>query len=261
LEGLAPFGADLTPPPPGALFNRMPDGFPPVPQDRINEIRAWIARGCPDQVVRAGSWFADNDGGVGVPSVHVAFWRDLDARSMFQASDQTRQDIDAFFGIADNWFAFARDGAQEPSWAQALADASVRAAVSRLEDLQRGVVTAHFGRPVLLLTLLDGFERFGNDTLPDDPLRPQDGRHRMNGKIMWFYWSAFCDACLRLSARMGTIPVEFWQGVGRGILLGLLNDGLFRRRFTVNGFTADDVGKQQARDYVRLLGQRRFLPN
>ncbi len=101
------------------------------------------------------------------------------------------------------------------------------------------------------MTLLDGFERFGADTLPDDPQRPQDVRHRMNGKIMWFYWSAFADACLR--AAEAAIPKEFWIGLGRGILLGLLNDGLFRHRFAVRGFTADDAGRQAMRDFARRL--------
>ena len=58
----------------------------------------------------------------------------------------------------------------------------------------------------------------------------------------------FRDACLRL----GFEP-EFWRAHVRAILVGLLNDGLFRERFTVNGFSADDAGKQAMRDHVRNL--------
>jgi len=52
----------------------------------------------------------------------------------------------------------------------------------------------------------------------------------MNGRVMWFYWAAFCDACLRLAPSPAGIPAEFWVGLGRGVLLGLLNDGLVRGR-------------------------------
>jgi hypothetical protein len=253
LEGRAPFGADRTPPPPGAIFNRMPDGFPPVPQDRIDEIRSWIAAGCPDVPARPTGWIDADAGGPADPALHVAFWRDLDNRSMFQATPQTQQDVNTFFGVADTWLAFARGAGTEAAWVQNLADPTVRDAVTRLEALQRGTVTTHYGRPVPLRTLLDAFEQFGADTLPDDPQRPQDVRHRMNGKIMWFFWCAFCDACLRLSGALAVIPAPFWQGIGRAILLGLLNDGLIRGRFPVRGFTADASGRQNMRDFVQQV--------
>ena len=47
LEGRAPFGSDLVPPPAGASFPRMPAGFAPVAQVQIDEIRVWIQGGCP----------------------------------------------------------------------------------------------------------------------------------------------------------------------------------------------------------------------
>jgi hypothetical protein len=106
----------------------------------------------------------------------------------------------------------------------------------------------HYHSPVQLLTLLDSYERFGDDSLPDDPLRPLDVRHRMNGAIMWFLWSAFNDACLRLN-----INLDLWHGHTRALLLGLMNDGLFRGRYTVNGFSADAAGKEAMRTHVRGL--------
>ena len=147
---------------------------------------------------------------------------------MFHAKPETQQAIDAFFGAADAYLAFAKGAGPESAWAQALADQTVRAAVVQLEALQRDVVVGHYGRPVPLLTLLDSFAKFGADQFPDDPQRPQDVRHRMNGKIMWFYWAAFCDACLRLGRGLVVIPTQLWQGLGRAILLGLLNDGVMR---------------------------------
>jgi hypothetical protein len=49
LRGQAPFGVDLGTE--GALYSRMPAGFPPVPDDRIAFIEQWITDGCPDDEV------------------------------------------------------------------------------------------------------------------------------------------------------------------------------------------------------------------
>lgn len=253
LEGRAPFGADLPVPPAGAVFDRMPVGFPPVHPDRIAEIRAWIQGGCPERSASGAAWWDANAGGPGDPGIHVAFWRDFDDRSMYHATDQTQQDINTFFAVADAWLTFAKDPTKEAAWAQSLAAPDVRDSVGRLEALQRSVVAEHYGRPVPLLTVLDGFQQFGADQLPTDPNRPPDPHHRMNGKIMWFYWCAFCDACLRVGAGQAALPADFWRALGRCILLGLLNDGLFRHRFTVTGFSADAVGQKQALDFTRQL--------
>jgi hypothetical protein len=47
LRGLAPFGADIGTP--GAGYSRMPAGYPPVPEERIQFIEEWIRSGCPDE--------------------------------------------------------------------------------------------------------------------------------------------------------------------------------------------------------------------
>ncbi len=253
LEGRTPFGEDLEPPPPGALFPRMPVGFPPASAAQITEIRDWISNGCPDQSTNAGQWFDPQAGGpLADPTVHNSYWRDFDNWAMFQASQQTSADINTFFGKAGLWIAYANDPGQEPAWEAAINEAAVVEAVSRLEERQRQTVTAHYGQPVPLLTLLDGYERFGDNSLPDDPLRPQDPRHNMNGRSMWFFWTAFSDACLRLAATTA-IPAEFWNGMIRVQLVGLMNDGLFRGRFPVNGFPATPQGKANVRTHVRNL--------
>jgi hypothetical protein len=48
---------------------------------------------------------------------------------------------------------------------------------------------------------------------------------------MWFVWSAFAEACVRLN-----IPAEFRLFSTRAILCGLLNDGVFGGRFRVQVF-------------------------
>jgi hypothetical protein len=254
LEGRAPFGANLTPPPAGAIFNRMPDGFPPVAADRIAEIRAWIGAGCPDAApLSPAAWMDPNAGGPAPPQQHIDYWRDFDSWAMFDATQAVQDDIDVFFRAAPLWLAFAKDATKEAAWQQALAQPNLQQALGCLETKQRDTVTTHYGKPVPLLTLLDSLERFGDDSLPDDPLRPADVRHNMNGAVMWFFWSAFADACLRLAATSSAIPDDFWRGTSRAIMLGAINDGLFRGRFKVTGFTANPAGKVAARQHVRNL--------
>ena len=48
LRGLTPFGIDVDPPPPDAIFDRMPAGRPAVPELSIQFIEKWIDDGCPD---------------------------------------------------------------------------------------------------------------------------------------------------------------------------------------------------------------------
>ena len=253
LEGRFPFGRDMNPPVSGARFNRMPHGFPPVAQTQIDEIRAWIAAGCPADAVRRVP-LVDSRRSKTLSDVdHISFWRDFDNWSMFQASQQVQQDINVMFGAAENWFEFARDPAHELAWMSALARPDVRSAVSRLEAGQRELMLQHYGRPLALEALLDGFQRFGADQLPSDPLRPIDPRHRMNGEIMWFYWTAMCDAAVRLSPTMASIPGEFWLEVGLAIILGLMNDGVMRNRFPVAGFVNGPGVQDAIRTYVTAI--------
>jgi hypothetical protein len=171
---------------------------------------------------------------------------------MFNAVPPVPDDIDAFFNAAPKWLSFAKDPTQEQAWLEALNAPGVRQAVSELESRQRDTFVQHYGRPVPFLTLLDSFEHFGDDSLPDDTQRPQDPRHDMNGAVMWFMWSAFTDACLRL-ASASTAPAEFWRAMARAILLGLINDGVFRGRFTVSGIPKTAEGKNIARQQVQSL--------
>jgi hypothetical protein len=251
LEGRAPFGANLTPPPAGAIFNRMPDGFDPMPQARIDEIRAWITAGCPAAPPAEPPWV---DGrGAPLPDQRVLdFWREFDEWAMFHATDEVSDAIGTFFDKAPLWLGFAADPAREPAWQAALQEGPVRAAVVLLEGKQRDTIVKYFGRPVPLGSLLPAFRRFGDDSLPNDPQRPADQRHNMNGQVMWFMWSAFCDACLRLGAS-ASIPVPFWVGMARAILVGLLNDGLIRGRFSVQGFDATPVGQEAVQQFAHDL--------
>lgn len=48
LKGEAPFGEDLENPPPDARIPRMPFGFPPVAEEKIDFIEQWVDDGCPE---------------------------------------------------------------------------------------------------------------------------------------------------------------------------------------------------------------------
>jgi hypothetical protein len=252
LEGRPPFGADLNPPPAGAFLNRMPDGYDPMPQVRIDEIRAWITAGCPDAAPAPTALVTLTAASPLPDQTILDFWRELDNWAMFEATPEVGDAISAFFEKAPLWMAFAADPAREPDWQAATQDAAFRDALGLLEGKQRETVLKYFGTPVPLESLLYAFRRFGDNSLPNDPQRPADMRHNMNGRVMWFMWAGFCDACLRLASPSG-IPESFWYGMARALLVGLMNDGLIRGRFTVVGFAASPAGQDALQQFVSGL--------
>lgn len=240
LRGQLPFGADTGTA--GADFSRMPaGGRDPVSDANIAIIERWIDDGCPDVAAQPEPVVSNTTGSFRPdPQVHVDYFRDLDEWSAFNRTPEVDAAIDVAFGFRRAWLAYARDAAREPEFVAAISGAAVQQAVALLADRQQQTVETHYGVPVPLLALLDGYERFGNDGLPADPLRPFEPRHRMDGVTMWFMLAAFADACVRLG-----ISAPFWLFMMRPILCGLLNDGLFRGRFTVVGFEATDAGRDE----------------
>lgn len=247
LVGELPFGLDTETP--GAIFRRMPADRDPVRDKDILFIRRWIDDGCPAEAIDTAPAVDSSAGGApDNPKMHNDYWRDFDDWAMFHTTPEVGAAINEFFAIVNLWMAFAKDAANEGDWSDAIRQQAKTDAINLLALRQMETVQTHYGSPVPLLTLLDSYERFGNDSLPDDLMRPQDLRHNMNGPMMWFMWSAFADACLRVG-----ITPDFWHGHIRAILLGLMNDGLFRGRFAVTGFSADEQGKADMRAYVRSL--------
>lgn len=246
LRAQAPFGSDTGTV--GATFRRMPAGRPAVADADIQFIEQWIQDSCPDDVPVTATPSVSYTTGAQRPDpmVHVAFWREFDDWAMFHASDEVQSVIGVVFGFFPVWQAFAKDPTRVEQWIAALSDAAVTDACAMLSSRQKQTVEAHYGLPVPLLAVLDGFQRFGDNSLPADPLRPEDNRHNMNGSVMWFVWSAFADACVRLK-----ITPEFWMFYMRAILCGMLNDGVFRGRFHVEGFTADSQGTMDIFAYAQ----------
>jgi len=255
LRGQAPFGADIGTA--GATFRRMPAGLPPVPAGDIAFIETWIADGCPDDpppVLPPGApaeMFSDCTGSLATAEQHVAFWREFDDWAMFHITPDVEAAEGSVFGFAAAWFALAKDQenqAKRDAWTAAISTPQVQGAAAMLSQRQRQTTESHYGAPIPLLALLDGFQNFGADTLPDDPQRPADTRHRMDGAQMWFVWSALAEACITLN-----VASEFWSFFTRGILCGLLNDGVFRGRYTVNGFAATTEGQLAILKFVQQI--------
>jgi hypothetical protein len=167
---------------------------------------------------------------------------------MFHASDDIQTAEGTIFGVVGAWFTFAKDPSAREQWLAAVHQPEIQAAAVMLSQRQQQTVGSHYGTPLPLLAVLDGFQQFGADTLPDDRLRPADHRHRMNGASMWFAWGAFAEACVVLG-----IETEFWCFFTRAILCGLLNDGLFRSRYPVKGFPATAEGQRAILAFVQQV--------
>jgi len=118
----------------------------------------------------------------------------------------------------------------------------VAEAVLAVDDLVCRLVRQHFGSEsgrVDAMAWLDAMERFGKDTLPENPARfaripTHDPRkstslhHTIEGHIMWFAWAAQLE-CAELadpqSANAGLRSL-----VMAGIALGCSFDFAFRKR-------------------------------
>ncbi len=246
LEGRAPFGANIGTP--GAIFKRMPDGFPPVAPEKIAVIRKWIDDGCPDEEETPVGGEGESQAQRFVR--YNAYWRDFDNWSLFNRTPEIDDAINEFFPLAEVWMAVASKQKPLSDWENAISPQSVRNAVDLLASRILETIRSHYGTPINFDELFESYELFGADKLPDDPLRPNAPRHNMNSEIMWFFYSAFVDAAFRLNAVADKAELE---KLSRGILIGMLNDGLFRGRFPVKGFTPDEEGAAAVRAFARAI--------
>lgn len=252
-RGLAPFGSDVTPRPPGAIFRRMPEGRPPVPDDSIAFIAKWIDDGCPDdEVAQPAAAAAVN------VDTFVRFFREFDNFFMFNASSETRGDIGSYFGVVQNWPGIAITP-DLPGWTDAIKSSDVGDAVAYLSGHQLTIMNSYFGTPLDHTAVAEALWQFGRGQLPADPLRPQDPQHRMNGADMWMVWLAFADACMRRE-----VQTTDWSALAKSICLGLVGDALFRtdrpdtERLKITRYSAGDPNVRQkvVDDFAPLSGDR-----
>lgn len=235
----------------GDGVRRMPPApFSAMPDDRIAFIQRWIDDGAPADVSDAVT--VDSDAGDTIdPELHNAYWREFD--NWATRGGTVRERVAVSFQLATVWAGFVRGDVSEADYVARLREPEVASALEYLSQRQMNIVEGHYGNPVPLKTLLESYELFGrgvdNGGLPHDRLRPNDSRHQMNGPQMWFNWCAMADACLRQAA---PLHPEFWRGHIRAILLGLLNDGVHRGRFPVNGFSSSDPDvSRRMREHVQ----------
>ncbi|WP_135078491.1 hypothetical protein [Terasakiella sp. SH-1] len=242
IKGIAPFGVNIGTS--GAYFNRMPSGGrPAISEDDIAFIEQWINAGCP---LEAGEAFGALASATGEQN---AFWREFDDWAMFEATPEVTEHINAFMEVAPIWLGQASGSIPAGVWDARIQEPAIQSAVQFLYTKQLETLNKYFSAPIDLEKLLVSFAAFGNDTLPDDPLRPQDPRHTMNGQSMWFFWAAFIDAAQKLGHDSDDL-----YSLACGVLVGLLNDGLVRGRYTVNGFDPVSANlDEEIKAYARSL--------
>jgi hypothetical protein len=256
-RGLAPFGTDVTPRPPGAIFRRMPAGRPPMPDDSIAFIEQWINDGCPDDEVDAPAVPALTAAAPNVDAF-IRFFREFDNFFAFNASNETNTDIGAYFSAAFTWPGIANPP-DATAWTNAIGSSPVGDAISYLSTHQLTIIHSHFGTPLDQTAVAEALWQFGRGQLPPDPLRPQDPQHRMNGADMWMVWLAFADACMRRD-----IQATDWTALAKSICLGLVGDALFRtdrpatERLKITRYRANDpdVRQKVVGDFASLSGDK-----
>ena len=237
----------------GQGLPRMPAGFPNMPNDRIAFIESWIDDGCPSEL--SANVGVDSAAGGGMdPDLHNHYWRQFDNWAM-RRDDPLSASVGRSFELAARWSEFVGGTITDAEFTEAVRRPDTRAAIELLAGRQMQSVESHYENPVQMKSLLESYALFGrgvdNGGLPPDNLRPGDRPHQMNGRQMWFNWCAMVDATQRLDP---PLQPDFWAGHGRAILLGLLNDGVIRERFPVDGFSKTDANVSEAmQDHVESL--------
>jgi hypothetical protein len=262
LRGLAPFGADLNPPPAGAIFERMPAGLPAVAADAIDFIAKWIDDGCPDDEMPAPALnrllevraVRPPPVDLFTPEAFNTFFREFDSFFAFDSTPETDTAVGAFMDLAPTaWPGFVRTPNLN-DWTTAIAAAGVKDTVRYLSDNQLRIIVKFFGNPADQTALNEAFWQFGKGTLPIDNQRPQDPKHQMNGALMWVMWLSCADASLRLGMKS-----DLWTQVAKAVALGLVGDALFRNRpnpLKITRYSKQDPNVQNTvtADFAKLSG-------
>jgi hypothetical protein len=253
VRGQLPFGSDTGTV--GATFRRMPAGLPAMTEPDIELIEVWIKNGCPPDVEPSETAMALSftTGASFTPEQHNDYWRDFDNWAMYEAAPDIQDAEGVVFGLFPAWTSFAKDPTNQAAFNAAVQASNVLPALQLLSEKQKATVQRHYGTPAPLLGLLDSYQRFGAGTLPVDLKRPTDPHHQMNGASMWFVWSAFVEAAVRIK-----VNADFWYFLSRAILCGMLSDGLERGRFAVTGFAKGHP--EDVFSFVQRVAEEDLLP-
>ncbi|MER9227050.1 hypothetical protein NKI39_15695 [Mesorhizobium sp. M0664] len=261
LRGLAPFGRNLDPRPPGARFNRMPSRRPPASEKDIATIERWINLGCPESLPDRRE---NREALLAASTVDIRFWREFDDFFLYKSSEQTKKYVFGFIGNSvPIWLDFAlRDGSSD-GWTKYIAQGPIRESIDYISKHQSRIVRSFYGSPAPSASVFDSFWKFGGNLLPDDPQSSGPTRHTMNSPADWFNWSPFLDSVLCID---GANPDSLL--FARSWHVGLIADGLLRTdsdrppsdRIKITDFRADDpnlfsaaVARYENADSSRLI--------
>ena len=257
LRGQAPFGRDLTPRPPGAIFPRMPLRFPPVDDAGIAFIEAWINDGCPDEEVKTTRAHGRHGRRGGGPAGHQPVLSRV--RQLLPAPEDPRN------GAAPQRLhgAGLRMARLQPGQHGSRLDERLAAGSDDGRNRASVVPSAQdhqgsFRGRARYSRLSEAYWLFGRGDLPDDPLRPGSPKHRMDGATMWLMWLSFADAAIRTGQSAGD-----WERLSKAIALGLVGDALFRTdrpandRLNITRYKATDPNLKDkvVSDFAGLSGR------
>ena len=263
--GIAPFGLDLHPPTPGAIFRHMPPNSSEILKDATDYIRHWIDDGCPtDPIVNvpvdttSHSSLSDDH--------HNSYWRDFDVWSLFH---RPRNYVDAILtcyqGIGGAWMQYVeRPDITREVWSNYVKSPNNSPHIRDCTVPIIDTVAQFYGNPIQQEDLFDAFAKFGEMSLPPDSLRPLSPRrqpqgygqhqhspeyHTMNGENEWFLWFG-----VGMAAIESGFEVDAWLALSKAVMIGIIHDGIFRRRFSISNYDpASADTPQRVRDDIRDL--------
>lgn len=206
-------GGSRMPPPPDAAW----------PEADIRLFERWVGEGAP--LYRADAY--------------SAYFRELDAHTEYAAAYGNNGannwmpllDEGVWDAVIPAWLKFAdlpasQSGPRKAAhgkWLASLAPAGTRANVKALDERLVSLLTAHFSGDNGTAKMLDAFEYFGRNVLPQDADRydramatfgaadfrvqpdsdgvPPARAHRMDGAVMWFRWAGFLVSAVEVVGR------------------------------------------------------------
>jgi len=140
LRAVRPFGNDIEPRTPGALYPRMPARRPPVDNESIAFISDWITSGCPEFDAIA----AFDDEPLSDEAL-VQFFREFDDFFLFSSSNQTDEQVGTVMGDDLGLWPGYGLGSRE-QWEAALAKPAWQQALAYLSSTQLEIFHRHFSR-------------------------------------------------------------------------------------------------------------------
>jgi hypothetical protein len=207
----------------------------------VETVSNWISQGCPDTEAVVSVMAKPASARVLVDdTVHVEYWRSIDYFFLPSlASPETRNHVlRLHMGAFGNWKASkVLDDPNDP-WSDYISDPNVQTSFKHVRLHQRRIIDAYYGSSQD--NLFDSLWKFGGNLLPLDPQADVLPPNRtMNSQYDWFWWIPYLE--LSLTADDMT---EADLQLGRAWQVGIIADGLVRRRLDIPDFAGTDPNLQ-----------------